>query len=111
MSFGTGSIEALSAYHPVVGGVEHLTWHKRRPPAGTIVQLLCGELYQVTERRNPTWDTGCLACDREFRRYFGPPDRGDTLLPTPRRAALSRFSAGVGAPDPAPAGHHLRVVS
>ncbi|MGC7102742.1 hypothetical protein ACPZ19_49430 [Amycolatopsis lurida] len=111
MTFATGSMDHMTAYQPVIGGVEHLTWHKRRPPAGTIVRLLCGELYQVAEAWTARKSIGCLGCDAEFRRYFALSPRRDTAVPAPRLGRTSRLPAGAGNPDPVPAGFHLRIVS
>ncbi|MFI9455028.1 hypothetical protein [Amycolatopsis sp. NPDC052450] len=111
MTFTSGSMDNATAYQPVIGGVEHLTWHKRRPPAGTIVRLLCGELYQVTETAKPRKASGCLGCDAEFRRHFGLPPRRDIPVPAPRPAEHPQLPVGTGDPDPVPAGPHLRIVS
>jgi hypothetical protein len=41
-------------YKPVIGGAAHLTWHRRKPPAGVIVRLFCEATSNVpTEPKQP----------------------------------------------------------
>jgi hypothetical protein len=107
-----------ACYRPVIGGVAHLTWHRRKPPVRAIVRLLCGPIY--TAGANPP-TSECLACDEGFREYFDLPRRPDTpaadpshsSATDPERGGLPQQPAGTGRAPAAPvsAGHHLECAS
>jgi hypothetical protein len=53
--------DAVPGYKPIIGGLRHLTRYQGTPPAGMVVELLCGGLYQVARKKSPhVYD--CSAC-------------------------------------------------
>jgi hypothetical protein len=113
----SGPMDEQTCYQPVIAGVAHLTWHRRKPPVRAIVRLLCGPTYNVpAESKPPTSE--CPACDEAFREYFDLPRRRDTPAADPSRpsvmdpeqGSLPQQPTGTGRAPTAPvsAGHHLR---
>lgn len=59
----------LPGYKPVVGGVRHLASLGEWPPAGTLVETLCGASYQVARWRSRKLTTArydCSFCALEY---------------------------------------------
>jgi hypothetical protein len=116
----SGLMDDEACYRPVIGGVAHLTWHRRKPPVRTIVRLLCGPTLSVpSESRPPTSE--CPACDDTFREYFDLPHRRDTpaAVPShpsatdPEHGCVPQQLADTGRAPTAPvsAGHHQERAS
>jgi hypothetical protein len=71
-----------ACYRPVIGGIAHLTWHRRKPPVHSVVRTLCGATYSVPSESKPRTNE-CPTCDEAFREYFDLPRRRDTPAADP----------------------------
>jgi hypothetical protein len=116
----SGPMNDEACYRPVIGGVAHLTWHRRKPPVTSTVRTLCGTAYDVSSESKPGTDE-CPACDEAFREYFDLPRRRDTSAADPScpSATDPAYSdcrqqptdTGCAPTTPVSAGHHLECAS
>lgn len=54
--------DSLPGFKPIIGGLRHLTDEDTASPAGAVIPLLCGGLYQVSDRKKSPYVYDCSAC-------------------------------------------------